>query len=559
MSESFGLLLSYPGQVIKRYLAREKFTRIFAVFILLIVILFVAISIYATTIGGLNFISRDIELRDALYFYIAQLFYLLVFVLSYGNSILVIAASFGRKSHQWIMATPAFSIMAFVNLFQLLISSLWIFLAVIIPVLVGIAQFMGVGGLQLFLSFVLTTALIIIGSIVGVLSYMLSVYILRYFSNLMGRNIVSQSLAIILLVISSVLMITLFWRIAIPQDFVKFFDGNYVTQMATMKEQLIYLPTFGIAQVLHDLLFCANIFGTNYTIIFSILTIILLITSYTLLKRSYLTMWQLLQEGNYIATQNNAKNTVHKSYSFPSVNAVHTIIDKELLLIWRDKKNLLWFIIVVGLWLAQTAVSWRVTANAKTYGDGYIFPNFIYALILAIGLYFISALTLRFVFPTFSSERKVAWILGVAPVSPWNIAVGKLIIYTILFLFIGSPILIANFVILGFGFFPTLLFWIVFSLSVILITLLAIFLSIKYPNRFSSDPETLSTTLPGLAFTTLALGGSIIIANIMYLVLTNNVDLVILLVLLITTLNLLLTSLSYSASKKFEYAGEIIA
>lgn len=558
MSESFGLLLSYPGQVLKRYLAREKFTRIFAIFILLIIIIFIAISIYATTIGGLNFISRDIELRDALYFYITQLFYLLVFVLSYGNSILVIAASFGRKSHQWIMATPWFSIMAFVNLFQLLISSIWIFLAVIIPVLVGIAQFMRVSGLQLFLSFVLTTALIIIGSIVGVLSYMLSFYILRYFSNLLGKNIVSQSLAIIFLIISSILMISLFWRIAIPQDFVKFFDGNYVTQMATMKEQLIYLPTFGIAQVLHDLLFCANVFGTTYTIIFTILTIILLTTSYTLLKRSYLTMWQLLQEGNYIANQNNVEINVHKSYNFPSINAIHTIIDKELLLIWRDKKNLLWFIIVVGLWLAQTGVSWRVTANAKTYGDGYVFPDFLYALILAIGLYFISALTLRFVFPTFSSERKVSWILGVAPISPWNIAVGKLLIYTALFLFMGSPILITNFVILGFAFFPALLYWIVFSLSIILIVLLAIYLSVAYPNRFSSDPETLSTTLPGLAFTSLALGGSIIIANIMYLVLSN-VDLVVLLVLLITTLNLLLTSLTYNASEKFEYSGEIVA
>lgn len=558
MSESFGLLLSYPGQVIKRYLAREKFTRIFAFFILLLIIIFVGISIYATTVGGLNFINKDLELRDALYFYIAQLFYLLVFVLSYGNSILVIATSFARKSHRWIMATPSFSIMAFVNLFQLLASSLWIFLAVIIPVLMGIAQFMGVSYLQLFLSFILTASLIIIGSVVGVLSYMLSIYLLQYFSKLLGKNIISQSMSIILLVISSVLMIALFWRIVIPQDFVKFFDGNYIIQMQTMREQLLYLPTFGMAQVLHDLLFCSNVFGTIYTIIFVFLTIALLITSYSLFKRDYLIMWQLLQEGDYVASTNNAKDAVHKSYTFPSINTVHTIIDKELLLIWRDKKNLLWFMIVIGLWLAQTVVSLRVTSNANNYGDSYNFPNFIYALILAIGLYFISALTLRFVFPTFSSERKVAWILGVSPISAWNIAVGQLLLYTGIFIFLGSPILIANFVILGFAFFPALLYWIVFSLSVILIVLLAIYLSVAYPNRFSSDPETLSTTLPGLAFTSLALGGSIIIANIMYLVLSS-VDLVVLLVLLITILNLLLTSLIYNTAKKFEFAGEVIA
>lgn len=558
MSETFGLLLSYPGQVIKRYLAREKFTRIFAIFIFLLIILFVAISIYASTIGGLNFISRDAELRDALYFYIIQLFYLLVFVLSFGNSVLVIASSFARKSHQWIIATPSFSIMAFVNLMQLLIASLWIFLAVIIPVLMAIAQFMGIGVMKLLLSFVLTICLIIIGSLVGILAYILSIYLLRYFSNLLGRNIVSQSLAILMLVIASVLMIAVFWRVAIPQDFVQFFDGNYTIQMQTMREQLIYLPTFGISQVLHDILFCYNIFGTIYTLIFTILTIALLGVSYVLLKKTYLKVWQLLQEGNYIANNSEDQSTNHKSYTFPATDAVHTIIDKELLLIWRDKKNIFWLLTVIGLWLAQTAVSWRVVSNVVNYGEAEVFPDFIYALILAIGLYFISALTLRFVFPTFSAERKVSWILGVAPISTWNIAVGKLFIYTGLFLFIGSPILIANFIILNFAFFPALLYWIIFSLSVILIILLAIFLSIRYPNRFSSDPETLSTTLPGLAFTSIALGASIIIANIMYLVLSN-VDLVILLVLLITTLNLLLTSLTYNASEKFEYAGEIIA
>ena len=558
MSESFGLLLSYPGQVIKRYLAREKFTRIFAIFILFLIILFVAISIYASTIGGLNFISRDLELRDALYFYIIQLFYLLVFLLSYGNSILVIAASFARKSHQWIIATPSFSIMAFVNLIQLLISSLWIFLAVIIPVLVAISQFMGVGEMQLFLSFVLTICLIIIGSLVGILTYICSVYLLKYFSNLLGRNIVSQSLAILMIVIASILMLAVFWRIAIPQDFVQFFDGNYMMQIQTIRDKLIYLPTFGIAQVLYDLLFTANTLGMTYTLIFVSITAVLILIIYILLKENYLMIWQLLQEGNYIANNNEDKTSNHKSYTFPATDAVHTIIDKELLLIWRDKKNIFWLLAVIGLWLAQTAVSWRVNSNAVTYGQDYTFPDFIYALILAIGLYFISALTLRFVFPTFSAERKVSWILGVAPISAWNIAVGKLFIYTGLFLFIGSPILIANFIILNFAFFPALLYWIVFSLSVILIILLAIFLSVRYPNRFSSDPETLSTTLPGLAFTSIAIGGSIIIANIMYLVLSN-VDLVILLVLLITTLNLLLTSLAYHASEKFEYAGEIIA
>ena len=558
MSDSFGLFLSYPGQVIKRYLSRERFTRVFTISIFLIIIALVAAAIYAITFGGLGFISKNAELQNGLQFYIIQLFGLLIFVLGFINSILIIASGFARRNYQWIAITPSFSILAFIQLFQLLTSSLWIFLAIITPVLLAIGNFTGISWFGFVLSFLLTIALIITASVTGTFFYLVSIYILQGLSQLLKRNIVTQSRAILILIIFSIIAAIGLWRIAIPQDFVEFFDGNSVEQIDTLQEKLILLPTFGISQVLHNVLFDSTSFGIRYVIILIILSLAALIALYALLRIQYLSIWQLLQEGNYVADKSvNTPN--YKAYNFPSSSIVHTIIDKELLLIWRDKKNLLWLLIVIALWGAQTAVSWRVTSNAATaYGVVEVIPNFVYPLILAIGLYFISALSLRFVFPTFSSERKVAWILGVAPISLWNIAVGKLLIYAGLFTLIGSPLLIANFVLLNFEFFPAVIYWLVFGLSVILIVLLAIFLSVRYPNRFSSDPETLSTTLPGLAFTSLALGGSLIISNIMYLALTT-IDLATLLMLLITLLSLLLTSLIYRAAEKFEYSGEIIA
>lgn len=557
MSESFGLFLSYPGQVIKRYLSRERFTRVFTISIFLIIIALVAAAIYAITFGGLNFIQTNPELREGLQFYIIQLFGILVFTLAFGNSILVVASGFARRNYQWIATTPSYAILAFIQLFQLLASSLWIFLGIITPVLLAIGNFTGISWFGFVLSFLLTVALIIVASVSGTFAYLVSIYILQGLSRLLKRNIVTQSRAILILIIFSIIAAIGLWRIAIPQDFVQFFDGSSTVQLDTVREQLIYLPTFGLSHILHNILFQGASFGIRYVAMLVTLSITALITLYALLRIQYLSIWQLLQEGNYVADKSIASRN-YKPYNFPSSSIVHTIIDKELLLIWRDKKNLLWLLIVITLWGAQTAVSWRVTANAAVYGSVDTIPNFVYPLILAIGLYFISALALRFVFPTFSAERKVAWILGVAPISLWNIAVGKLLIYAGLFTLIGSPLLITNFALLNFEFFPAVIYWLVFCLSIILIVLLAIFLSIRYPNRFSSDPETLSTTLPGLAFTSLALGGSLIISNIMYLTL-EKVDLAVLLMLLITLLNLLLTSLIYRAAEKFEYSGEIIA
>ena len=557
MSDSFGLFLSYPGQVIKRYLSRERFTRVFTISIFLIIIALVAAAIYAITFGGLGFISKNTELQNGLQFYIIQLFGLLIFVLGFVNSILIIASGFARRNYQWIAITPSFSILAFIQLFQLLTSSLWIFLAIITPVLLAIGNFTGISWFGFVLSFLLTIALIITASVSGTFFYLVSIYILQGFSQLLKRNIVTQSRAILILIIFSIIAAIGLWRTAIPQDFVEFFDGSSVEQIDTLQEKLMLLPTFGISQVLHNILFDSTSFGIRYVLILIILSLAALIALYTLLRIQYLSIWQLLQEGNYVADKSVVAPN-YKPYNFPSSSIVHTIIDKELLLIWRDKKNLLWLLIVIALWGAQTAVSWRVTSNAATYGPVEIIPNFVYPLILAIGLYFISALSLRFVFPTFSAERKVAWILGVAPISLWNIAVGKLLIYTGLFTLIGSPLLIANFTFLNFDFFPAVIYWLIFCLSIILIVLLAIFLSIRYPNRFSSDPETLSTTLPGLAFTSLALGGSLVISSIMYLALTT-IDLATLLILLLTIISLLLTSLIYRATEKFEYSGEIIA
>lgn len=557
MSDSFRLFLSYPGQVIKRYLSRERFTRIFTIGIFLIIVALVAVAIYGITLGGMKFISQNTELQNGLQFYIVQLFGFLIFALGFINSILVIGSGFARRNYQWVATTPSYAILAFIQLFQLLASSLWIFLGIITPVLLAIGNFTGISWLGFVLSFFLTIALIIVSSVSGTFAYLVSIYILQGLSHLFKRNIVTQSRSILLLIIFSIIAAIGLWRIAIPQDFVQFFDGSSTVQIETVRDQLVLLPTFGFSQILHNILFEGASFAIRYVILLSSLSLAALITLYVLLRIQYLSIWQLLQEGNYVADKSIASRN-YKPYNFPSPSIIHTIIDKELLLIWRDKKNLLWLLIVITLWGAQTAVSWRVTNNAAAYGPIDAIPNFVYPLILAIGLYFISALALRFVFPTFSAERKVAWILGVAPISLWNIAVGKLLIYAGLFTLIGSPLLITNFVLLNFEFFPAIIYWLVFCLSIILIVLLAIFLSVRYPNRFSSDPETLSTTLPGLAFTSLALGGSLIISNIMYLALTK-IDLALLLILLITLLNLFLASFTYRATEKFEYSGEIIA
>lgn len=554
--DALGLFFSYPGQVIKRYLARERFTRVVTLSIFIIVMLFVAAAIYAMTFGGLIFISDKNNFVEGFYFYIIQLFGIVVFALGLMNSVLVLASSFAKKNHQWIITTPSFPLLAFMHLSQLLLSSIWIFLAIITPVLLAIANFQAISLFQFLLSFILMTILIILANIVGTFLYLICVYILQGLSSLLKKNIVSQSRTIVMLLGVTLLSAWGIWSVVIPADFVSFFNttgGN----IDTIRENLMALPTFGISQILYNVLFEGNSFGTIFTLAFVILITIGLILLHALLRIQYLRIWQLMQEGNYVAHTKEV-TTEMKSYGFPGSGILSTVIDKELLLIWRDKKNMLWLLIVIILWGAQTLVSWYAMNNGADYGPIENIPSFVYPLIMAIGLYFMSALTLRFVFPTFSAERKVGWILGTAPISLWEIVIGKLFVYSVLFILLGSPLLILNLFIVSLSINSIIIYVIMFAITVITIILFAIYLSVQFPNRFTSDPETLSTTLPGLIFTSVALASTILIASIANIGFSDT-NILLSLILFLTGICMMLTIRTYKAVQSFEYSGEIIA
>jgi hypothetical protein len=122
-----------------------------------------------------------------------------------------------------------------------------------------------------------------------------------------------------------------------------------------------------------------------------------------------------------------------------------------------------------------------------------------------IAIYFICSFTLRFVFPSFSVERKTKWILGSAPLSFKKIFMGKYVFYTSLFVFLG---LLMNYVtssLLKLSFTYTLYTMSLFAVTVIGVVTIGLFLGALYPSRDTDDPEVISTTMPGLFFTALSL------------------------------------------------------
>jgi hypothetical protein len=561
MREAFVLFTAYPFQVIKRYLARERFTRLFTMGLFVLVMGFIALLVYAMTYAGMEFINNNQELRDAFQVYLIQLFVLIVTGLSIGNAVLVSAASFGRRSHQWIMATPGYSIMGIVQIFQMTLSSSWIFLGVIVPVLLAVSQFGPSPVVGFVLGLLMTVFLVILASSIGVIAFLGVINILRALSRVYQKSLVQISKALLVLIGIGLMSIYMIWRVAVPQDFVVFFEGGTAVQIETIEERFRFVPTTQIADTLYQSLLAGSTTVGVFIAIYGLLAILSVALVYALLQEQYLILWQMLQEGQFIAdkAKKDRRKTTQKSIKFNTQNTVETIVAKELLLIWRDKKNLFWLIMVSVLWILQTLVTIRITYNVRQYDvELTSLPDFLFAIVFAVGMYFVSALVLRFVFPTFSAERKVAWILGVAPISIWKITIGKVMVYTGLFTFMGSILLIANYLLLDLDTGKIIEFWIVFTISVLFTILLATYLSIRYPNRYSDDPEILSTTLPGLVFTALALLVSFIVSWAIYRSLSTPWMWGMTVAILITSSWFLMT-LIHKETKEFEYVGEIVA
>ncbi len=116
------------------------------------------------------------------------------------------------------------------------------------------------------------------------------------------------------------------------------------------------------------------------------------------------------------------------------------------------------------------------------------------------GIFFISAFVLRFVFPTFGSERKSAWLLATAPIKMTRVYWAKLWFFTSIFTTLGILIVAINLSHYGVSFLSFGFSMIIFISSVIFIIVYGLSLGAIFPNFETDDPSALSTSLPGLGF-----------------------------------------------------------
>ena len=215
-------------------------------------------------------------------------------------------------------------------------------------------------------------------------------------------------------------------------------------------------------------------------------------------------LWQKFQEGK---TQNNLNISSLNKNSYHFNGGVTTaIFKKEILIFTRNWKGILWFGFLLFIWLMQIGANIILGNNIQRYQ-----PDISHKIIILqtlqfiIAIYFISSFTLRFVFPSFSVEKKTSWILLSAPLSFKKIFFGKYLFYTSFFVIIGVLMNYINSLILNLSFINTFYSMILFISVIIFIVTLGLTLGAVFPNFETDDPEIITTSMPGLFFTALAL------------------------------------------------------
>jgi hypothetical protein len=218
-----------------------------------------------------------------------------------------------------------------------------------------------------------------------------------------------------------------------------------------------------------------------------------------LLSGRWLAIWQKLQEG-----RSAPRLGARKSAPLPWLlsGRLGAIFEKEALVMFRNGRNLAWLGFLFALWLAQAALNFFVRRNLERYQAlNETIPEFVQALQVVVAIYFVSAFVLRFAFPSFSSERKTAWILASAPLENGHIYRAKLLFYAVTFALIGLAISLVNAFLIPAAIGSSLLFLAYAILGMISVTAFGMAMGALFPNFETDDPQVLSTSFTGLFFT----------------------------------------------------------
>ncbi len=544
----FSLFFHFELQKIKRYFEVKRSAKVVTTALFSLVLLFVASGVYLFFVSALRYIdfSIDADLRLPLDLFLYEVFLLLISLLIIlGTLISGVFLLLKGKNDAWFISSPSSPLFPHLILIKSTLTSFWPLLALFLPLLLAFNHIYSLPFINLAL---VLLAIFIFHAGLSMLTLSGVIFIgFSYFTLSKKRYLPSFSFGrfITLLCILSASILTLMWKAVKNVDIVAIFkaeDTEHVVSLGEIGSHFSLLPSHMIARLLLSLQSGASLMSllsfASLCLFFGIVAIF-----WYRLSSYYYPLWQRVQEGDREA---HGTNSFGKSFSYLFTGSQGVILfKKELLVFTRNKKGVIWLFFLLVLWLGQIGAHSILAKNIARYAsDISTQHSLLESMEFAIALYFISAFTLRFVFPSFSTEKKMQWILGTAPLDFKKLFFGKYFFYIIFFSLLGFLMQSLSMSTLALPPASSSLLLALFLLSVMFIVTLGLSMGALFPSFESDDPEIISTSLPGLSFTLISLCFASLSSALLYFSFLGKLNFVVLPLFfagtLLTTLYLLL-------------------
>ncbi len=523
------LFLKFEFQKLLRYFTTKTAAKLITLTLFIAVFLFVGVGLYYFFLSGFRFVNFSVEqeIQLPLTLFIYELFLVVMAgVIIFSATVSGVFNLFRGTNDNWVIGSPSYRLFPRLVLVKSLLSSSWPLFVMFLP---AVLAFNTIYHLPLIGIFFILLSIVLLLVLLNTIS-LLAVLLIGTLYYKLSKKIKSLRFSfggfVTFLFLIAATIITGVWKSVSTVDLVKLFKADNIDMNVTLQNissHFYFLPTHPVAlEIVH---WQNNLTGSAL-VQFLILLALTLVTLLLWWKVSvhFYPLWQKFQEGSSrVSTEAGVSRKNTAPYFF--TGSIGTVLfKKEALVTSRNMKGVLWFLFLTSIWLAQVAINMILSTNIGRYQTDVSEKLAVFqALQFIIAVYFICAFTLRFVFPSFSTEKKTAWILGSAPISFTKIFYSKYVFYTLFFVFIGSVMGYVNVTILNLAFTYALLSMSLFITTVIFIVTLGLSLGALFPSTETDDPEAISTSMPGLFFTALSLIYGGISALVLYITLIKGV------------------------------------
>lgn len=502
------LFLKFELGKIGKYFKTTTLAKLITTAMFLFVFLCIGVGIYFFFVSGLRYINTDSmqEIRLPLTLFLYELFLLVLSsIVIFSAMVSTLFNLFRGEYNNWILSSYSFSLFPKFIFIKSLVSSLMPVLVLFLPMVLAFNKVYHLGLISLLFILLSVVLFLMILNALTVIA-VLVVGFLYYAISEKSKAILFRFKGLIMLLLLIVAtLVGVIWKVVARTDLVELFKGNEITNIVTVSDignHFRFLPTHPFAMELIN--WQNGQLGSAlyyFLILFVLASVLVLIWWY--ISPLFYPLWQKFQEGDLL---NDGKvNTSVKPYLF-SGSSIMALFKKEALISSRNFKGILWFLFLFFIWILQVGSNLVLHHNVQKYGDG-INQKIVMTQVLQyiIAIYFISSFTLRFVFPSFSIEKKTMWILGSAPLNFKKIFFGKYFFYTSFFVVLGVLMSYLQSIIIHTSLLHAFYSMMLFIVTIVFIVTLGLSFGALFPNTKTDDPEQISTSMPGLFFTALAL------------------------------------------------------